>query len=292
MTAPFPSWTKVWHSEPYPAISPTRPELSSAGRVVVVTGGGSGIGAAIADAFARAGSEKIAIISRTQSRLDKTKADIEAKNPHTKVLAVAADITKEIDINNAFDKIEEAFGKIDVYVSNSGWMSTNSKVAESDAAEWWQGFETNVLGAFLSFKAFHKHAALKGAHILNVDSGIAHMPALPSGISAYASSKAAATKLFDYIAVEYPEYHVVNIQPGVVESDLNRKSGVPGMDHADLPGQFTVWLASPEAAFLRNKFVWVNWDVDELKARKHEIVGSETFTTGLSGLSFAGWGGF
>ncbi|RFU73022.1 short-chain dehydrogenase [Trichoderma arundinaceum] len=289
--APFPSWTKEWHSEPYPAISPTRPELSSAGRVVVITGGGSGIGAAIARAFALAGSEKIAIISRTQSRLDKTKAEIEAKHPHTKVLAVAADITREADINNAFDKIEEVFGKIDVYVSNSAWMSSGAKIAESETAEWWQGFETNVLGAFLSFKAFHKHASPKGAYILNIDSGIAHMPPIPTLVSAYAGSKAAATKLFDYIAFEYPEYHVVNIQPGVVDTELNQKSTVRGTDHVDLPGHFAVWLTSPEAVFLRNKFVWVNWDVDELKARKNEI-GKETFTTTLSGVSFADWVGF
>jgi NAD(P)-dependent dehydrogenase (short-subunit alcohol dehydrogenase family) len=231
MVAPFPSWTKVWHSEPYSAISPTRPELSSAGRVVVVTGGGSGIGAAIAHAFALAGSEKIAIVSRTQSRLNKTKAEIEAKNPHTKVLAVAADITKEADVSSAFDKIEEVFGKIDVYVSNSGWMSANAKVFDSDVAEWWQGFETNVLGAFLSFKAFHKHAAPKGAYVLNVDSAISLMPALPTGVSAYAASKAAATRLFDYIATEHPEYHVVNIHPGVVDSDLNSRSSMAGLDH-------------------------------------------------------------
>jgi hypothetical protein len=40
---------------------------------------------------------------------------------------------------------------------------------------------------------------------------------------------------------------------------------------ANLAGQFLVWLASPEAEFLKSKFVWVNWDVDELKARANEI---------------------
>ena len=41
---------------------------------------------------------------------------------------------------------------------------------------------------------------------------------------------------------------------------------------AQLPGNFCVWLTSPEAAFLHGRFVWVNWDVDELKARADEIV--------------------
>jgi len=52
----------------------------------------------------------------------------------------------------------------------------------------------------------------------------------------------------------------------------------------DLPGQFCVWLASPEASFLRNKFAWANWDVDELMARSEEIQGSRLFTWLLEGV--------
>ena len=59
----------------------------------------------------------------------------------------------------------------------------------------------------------------------------------------------------------------------------------------ELPGRFCVWLASQEAKFLRGKFVWVNWDVDELKARKEEIMGTDFLNTGLWGVSFMGWGG-
>ena len=53
---------------------------------------------------------------------------------------------------------------------------------------------------------------------------------------------------------------------------------------AELPGQFCVWLASPEAKFLRGKFVWVNWDVDELKERAEEITNSRLLTTLLDGV--------
>lgn len=57
----------------------------------------------------------------------------------------------------------------------------------------------------------------------------------------------------------------------------------------DLPGHFCLWLTSPEAKFLRGKFVWVNWDVDELKARKEEILTTDILVTKLEGISFAGW---
>jgi hypothetical protein len=52
---------------------------------------------------------------------------------------------------------------------------------------------------------------------------------------------------------------------------------------ADLAGSFVVWLCSPEAKFLKDKFVWTNWDVDELKAKAAEIQNSPLFTIGLTG---------
>lgn len=50
-----------------------------------------------------------------------------------------------------------------------------------------------------------------------------------------------------------------------------------------LPGDFTVWAVSPEARFLNGKFVWANWDVEELKAMAKEIVDSDKFSLGLLG---------
>lgn len=59
----------------------------------------------------------------------------------------------------------------------------------------------------------------------------------------------------------------------------------------ELPGHFCAWLASPEASFLRGKYVWVNWDIDELKARKEEILSTDLLDIKLGGVSFIGWGG-
>jgi hypothetical protein len=54
---------------------------------------------------------------------------------------------------------------------------------------------------------------------------------------------------------------------------------------AQLPAHFSVWLASPEAAFLKGKFVWANWDVDEIKALAERIESTNIFTTGVTGVS-------
>jgi hypothetical protein len=54
----------------------------------------------------------------------------------------------------------------------------------------------------------------------------------------------------------------------------------------NLPAHYLVWLASPEAEFLKGKFVWVNWDVDDLKDRADEIKSSLVLTLGLHGVPF------
>ena len=62
-------------------------------------------------------------------------------------------------------------------------------------------------------------------------------------------------------------------------------------DLVSLPASFNVWLASPEARFLKGKFLWANWDVDELKAQAKEIEASTQLSIGLGGWPFenAGW---
>lgn len=57
----------------------------------------------------------------------------------------------------------------------------------------------------------------------------------------------------------------------------------------DLPAHFAVWLTSSEASFLKGKFVWAHWDVEELIARKEEIQNSELASIRLNGISFDDW---
>jgi NAD(P)-dependent dehydrogenase (short-subunit alcohol dehydrogenase family) len=226
---PVPQGITKWHSTSYPAIDPARPELSAKGKTVVVSGGGSGIGAAIAKAFAAAGAPKIAIFGRRQNMLEATKASVEKEYPATHVLTLTADVSKAADVDAAFDEIASKLGQIDVFVNNSGFLSALNTIASADFDDWWTSMETNVKGPFLASRAFFRHAA-KDAYLFNITTGISHMPAFPMGISAYAVSKAAAVKLFDYFAFENPGIHVVNVQPGVVDTDMNRKSGIPGQD--------------------------------------------------------------
>lgn len=100
---PFPSLTKTWHSESYPAIDPTRPELSAKGKVVAITGAGGAIGGATAQAFAKAGASKIAIIGRREKPLQETKANVEKAVPGTNVLIVQGDVSDADSIRRAVE---------------------------------------------------------------------------------------------------------------------------------------------------------------------------------------------
>lgn len=88
------SFTKTWHTKPYPYISPNRQELSATGKNVVVTGGGTGIGLATAIDFAEAGADSVSIIGRRLGKLQAGVASINAasKALNTRVFYQTADL--------------------------------------------------------------------------------------------------------------------------------------------------------------------------------------------------------
>jgi len=280
----FVSYTKTWHNRPYPAIEPTRPELSAAGKNVVVTGGGTGIGKSIAIAFAQAGAASVSTLGRRKDRLVTSSAAITAAvtDKKTLVLYEVADLTKAAEVQQALKSITERVGEINIFVSNAGVLPTPGPVSTLEPEAFEYGFNLNVRTTLNAVQAFIPLAA-PNAVLINVSTGIAHFAPIP-GMSAYASSKAMNTKLIDYVAAENPQLHVINLQPGVVDTEINVDTSMKGQDDIGLPGAFSVWLASPEAAFLKSKFVWVNWDVDELKAKAEEIEKTKVLTTILDGV--------
>ncbi|KIX06947.1 uncharacterized protein Z518_04923 [Rhinocladiella mackenziei CBS 650.93] len=280
----FKSFTKTWHSKSYPQISPTRPELGATGKVVFITGGGSGIGKATAIAFAQAGAKAIAIFGRRVERLKSAAEEIRNANPQgtTTVVFEGVDLSQRAAVDAAFASAAQQAGgaQIDVFVSNAGILPTVGPVTSYDEKDFRHGVELSMLAAFNAIQAVLPLLAPK-AKVLDVTSGIAHINAVP-GVWVYAVVKAANTKMFDYLQAENPDLHVFNVQPGVVTTEIN--TVMEGQDDVELPAHFHVWLASPEAEFLKGKFVWVNWDVDELKAQADELKDSLLLRVLLHGV--------
>lgn len=296
------SLTKTWHTEPYPAISPTRPELSAKGKNVIVTGGGTGIGRAIAVAYAQAGAKSVSILGR---RIDKLKegAEVISKEAtkETKVLCEKADLSDRSQVDAALKSITDQVGKIDILVSNAGFLPTPGMLLNYDPALLMQGFELNVLTTLNILQAFVPLAGPEPI-VINVSTAIAHFRPVP-GSGGYGVSKAANLKMVDYFAWENPQIHVVNLQPGYVPTDLNGHPAeatdvgkflplrcIEGswkltVSLAELPGAFAVWLASPEAKFLKSKFVWSNWDVPEMLEKAEEIKTTKLLDWKLEGIA-------
>ncbi|KAK6066052.1 short chain dehydrogenase reductase family protein [Seiridium cupressi] len=281
---PFRSFTKEWHNKPYDLISPLRPELSAAGKNVVVTGGGTGIGKAVAIAFAQAGAKSVSILGRRLDRLETASGEISAANNKVIVIKQQADLTNLEQTQRALQAISKGIGPIDVMVSNAGVLPKTGRLVgyEGETMKW--GLELNLLTAFNCVQAFVPLAAPR-AKLFAITSGIGHLSPIP-GMVNYAVGKAALTKMMDYLQAENPNLHVVNIQPGVVNTEINENSDVVGQDEPGLPGAFLVWLASPEAKFLKGKYVWVNWDVEELISRADEIENSMALRVVLNGVPF------
>ncbi|KAK3328223.1 hypothetical protein B0T19DRAFT_461636 [Cercophora scortea] len=279
-----------YHKKAYPAIDPTRPELSSKGKSVLITGGGSGIGAEVAIAFAKSGAAHIGLVGRRANRLEQVKVSIEKDYPAVKVHALPADLIDLASTTAAVKAFAAAVpgNKIDVLIANAGYLNDQVPLDKIDEADFWTSFEINVKGAFNLLRAFGPVAAAD-AVVINVSTGIAHYAYLP-GYSGYHASKLAAVKVFDHFRVEHPGVRVSHLHPGVLATEMGSKSQETGVvkfdfDDLDLPGAFTVWLVSSEAAFLDGKFVWSNWDVDVLKSRAAEIAASPTlFTIVLDGF--------
>ena len=176
--SPQSGFTKVWHNKVYPTISPTRPELSAHGKVAITTGGGIGIGAAVAKSLAQAGAAAIGIIGRREQHLKNSAAAISAISNSTKVDCAVADITIKAILRAAFERFASGFGKIDVFVSNAGHMPSIAPIDASDDEDWLEAFEINVKGSFNAIQAFLPHAAAS-AIVLIVNTGLATAPSIP-----------------------------------------------------------------------------------------------------------------
>lgn len=223
------SFTKTWHHTPYAGISPTRPELSVAGKNIVVTGGGTGIGKAIAIAFAQAGARSIAILGRHEEKLHTATAEIRsASTGSTQVLYKVADITKAPSIRSSLAEIVQGVGSISIFVANAGMLPQPCDVGTADVDSWVSGFSGNVVGPLNSIQAFLPLAS-QNAVLINIVTVIAHMAPLP-GMGAYAASKAANAKMVDYVAAENPGLHIVNVHPGVVATQINEGFAVRDQD--------------------------------------------------------------
>lgn len=196
------------------------PSFRLEGQKAIVTGGGRGIGQALAIGLAEAGAD-VAVIARTKQDLEETVHRIESVG--RKGIAIPADITDHDSVRSAVQDIKEAFGRIDILVNNAG-MNIRSKALDVTDEEWEKITETNLHGAFMMAQEAARHMVdEKKGRIINITSVGGHV-ALRTGV-VYAASKAALIQMTKTLALEWAPYGInVNaIGPWYFRTPLTEK---------------------------------------------------------------------
>jgi len=209
-------------------------------KVAVVTGGGSGIGRAVALALSTDGWD-VVVAGRRRESLDKTVAMGE------RLIAVPADVKDQRSVRSLFDSVKERFGRIDLLFNNAGVFPPSVPLEELRLEDWSTVIETNVTGAFLctqeAFKLM-KSQEPRGGRIINNGSISAHSPR-PNSV-AYTTSKHAMTGLTKSTALDGREFDIScgQIDIGNAATEMTeRLSGEPRIDVADV-ARAVVYMAS------------------------------------------------
>lgn len=206
------------------------------GKVALITGGGTGIGAAIARRFVADGA-KVCIAGRRKQLLEQVALSL----PSGSVVTCAGDVTNLDDAGQMVLQTVNFGGKLDVLVNNAG-IDPPGTIAEVDPALWKNVIDTNLTGPFFMMKAaipyFLKNA---GGSIINISSlaGIRCIPAMP----AYCSSKAGLIMLTQQAALDYgPSKIRCNVVcPGAIRTEMLEKAMTPLAESlkTDIDGAFS-----------------------------------------------------
>jgi NAD(P)-dependent dehydrogenase (short-subunit alcohol dehydrogenase family) len=192
-----------------------------AGRVALITGGGSGIGRTIARELARHGAH-VAVVARHIDQLNDTVKMISSEGGLA--LAVTADICNSKEVADAVQEVESQFGPIDLLLSNAGQWRPMEALWKADKDEWENTVATNIFGTRSVLASVIPGMVSRQFGRIIVIASSTPLFSHPY-ISAYASSKAFLIKLAEEVAAEVREYgvQVFSVHPGTCNTKMTRE---------------------------------------------------------------------
>lgn len=195
-------------------------------KVVVVTGGSSGLGRMLAETFGRAGA-KLAVIALECG--DVHNAAGEMADLGIETLPVCADITRQEDVDRAFGEIMRHYGRIDVLVNNAG-RSMRGHVLETTPEQFRALFELNVLGTVRCTQAAAASLIENHGHVVNIGSLAAKSAS--RWVGAYPTSKFAVAAFSQQLRLELGPrgVHTLLVCPGPIKRDSQRLYQLEGVD--------------------------------------------------------------
>ncbi|MEV7902388.1 SDR family NAD(P)-dependent oxidoreductase [Streptomyces anulatus] len=232
-------------------------------KAVLVTGAGSGIGRAVALAFAAEGASVVAA-GRTAASLDETVALIGKEGGSA--VAVTADVTRSEDVGALVHRTVEHFGSLDVAVNNAGVFRGGAPVADLPEEDWRTLLDINVTGVFLSLQAeiARMREQPTGGAIVNIASNLGAHSRIP-GVAGYLTTKAAVSALTRAAALDHiaDGIRINAVSPGATATTMSLLPGeteagrAARMKDASPLGRVSstaevaaavLYLASPDAA--------------------------------------------
>jgi glucose 1-dehydrogenase len=191
------------------------------GKRALVTGGNSGIGAAVVRALADAGA-KVAINYLVHPESTQTIVkEIQSKNGEA--ISIQSDVSDPNAVAQMFEQIDKEWGSMDILINSAGIDGSRAFAWEAEISAWQKVIEVNLLGSFYnSREALKRMIPQKSGVILNVSS--VHEIVAWSGYSSYTASKAAIGMMTKTLAQEAAPYgvRVLSIGPGAIKTPINK----------------------------------------------------------------------
>ena len=231
-----------------------------ADKVMVITGGSRGIGAATARLAAQRGYALCLSYVRDRAAAEKLAAELGKGKDGVKAIAVRCDVSLEPDVINLFQQCDRALGRLTVLVNNAGIVDRSARVELMTAARLARMFAVNVTGSFLCAREAVKRMSKKhggaGGAIVNLSSAAARLGS-PGDYVDYAASKGAIDSFTIGLAKEVGAEGIrVNaVRPGVIRTEIHQVSGDPA--RVDRIGQMAPLQRPGEAEEVARAILWV-----------------------------------
>lgn len=200
------------------------------GKVALITGASSGIGAGTAIRFAKLGA-KLSLTGRDEENLDRTADECRKQPGSSEVWTVAGDLTKEADVPRILEFTIKKFGRLDILVNAAGILKGGT-IETTSLQQYDEMMNVNVRSVYHLTMLAVPHLIQSKGNVVTVSSvnGIRSFP----GVLAYNMSKSAVDQFTRCVALELASkgVRVNSVNPGVTVTNLHRRSGMNGEDYA------------------------------------------------------------